>query len=329
MLFQIVIVAAILACLFVIKQWLSSRKQTLDKKHVVITGGSSGIGKSVAIEVARMGANVTLIARDVQKLESAKLEVTKNCLNPDHQIVQYISLDVGDNYDAVEKALHAAEDDMGPIYLLVNCAGMAICGRLEDTSVSDIKHLLNLNILGTLYPIKAVISRMKCRGEGRIVLVASQAALIGIYGYSVYSSTKFALRGLAEALHMECKPYNVSVTLALPPDTDTPGFANEEKTKPLETRLISQSAGLLSPQVVAKQLIKDTMDGNFYSTVGFESFLLKILCAGMAPVSSLSEFILQVMLMGLFRAICVGYLISFHRIIRNCMKTRDKTKKSE
>ncbi|XP_067005194.2 3-ketodihydrosphingosine reductase isoform X2 [Anabrus simplex] len=265
MLFQIVIVAAILACLFVIKQWLSSRKQTLDKKHVVITGGSSGIGKSVAIEVARMGANVTLIARDVQKLESAKLEVTKNCLNPDHQIVQYISLDVGDNYDAVEKALHAAEDDMGPIYLLVNCAGMAICGRLEDTSVSDIK----------------------------------------------------------------CKPYNVSVTLALPPDTDTPGFANEEKTKPLETRLISQSAGLLSPQVVAKQLIKDTMDGNFYSTVGFESFLLKILCAGMAPVSSLSEFILQVMLMGLFRAICVGYLISFHRIIRNCMKTRDKTKKSE
>jgi NAD(P)-dependent dehydrogenase (short-subunit alcohol dehydrogenase family) len=66
-----------------------------------------------------------------------------------------------------------------------------------------LQYLLNLNFMGTLYPIKAVISRMKGRGEGRIVIVASQAALLGIYGYTVYSSTKFALRGLAESLHME------------------------------------------------------------------------------------------------------------------------------
>jgi 3-dehydrosphinganine reductase len=55
------------------------------------------------------------------------------------------------------------------------------------------------------------------------------------------------------------KPYNISVTLSLPPDTDTPGFVNEEKTKPMETRLISQSAGLVSPEVVAKQLMKDAL----------------------------------------------------------------------
>jgi 3-dehydrosphinganine reductase len=66
-----------------------------------------------------------------------------------------------------------------------------------------LQHLLNLNFLGTLYPTKAIISRMKGRGEGRIVIVASQAALLGIYGYTAYSSTKFALRGLAESLYME------------------------------------------------------------------------------------------------------------------------------
>jgi 3-dehydrosphinganine reductase len=62
------------------------------------------------------------------------------------------------------------------------------------------------------------------------------------------------VRGCSQA-----EPYNISVTLCLPPDTDTPGFANEEKTKPMETRLISQSSGLVAPEVVAKQLMKDAL----------------------------------------------------------------------
>ena len=64
---------------------------------------------------------------------------------------------------------------------------------------------MNLNFLGSVYPTKAVVSRMKGRGTGKIVLVASQAAFLGIYGYTVYSGTKFALRGLAESLHMEVR----------------------------------------------------------------------------------------------------------------------------
>lgn len=306
-----------------------SKLQPLESKHVVVTGGSSGIGKCVAIEAVSRGAHVTLIARDVKKLESAVAEVAKYCLHHEKQKVQFISLDVSENYEDIEKALLDAEEENGPISMLVNCAGMAICGRLEDTAVEDIKRLLNLNFLGTLYPTKAVISRMKGRGEGRIVIVASQAALLGIYGYTAYSSTKFALRGLAESLHMEAKPYNISVTLSFPPDTDTPGFATEEKSKPMETRLISQSAGLVSPEVVAKQIIMDALAGNFYSTVGAEGFMLTTLCAGMTPVSSLFELVTQVCLMGFMRLVSVCYLMSFHRIIRNCMKTRDQTKKLE
>jgi len=79
----------------------------------------------------------------------------------------------------------------------------------------------------------------------------------GIFGYSAYSSTKFALRGLAESIAMELRPYNISVTLCLPPDTDTPGFAEEEKSKPLETKLIAQMATLVTPEEVAEQLFKD------------------------------------------------------------------------
>lgn len=81
----------------------------------------------------------------------------------------------------------------------------------------------------------------------------------GIFGYSAYCSTKFALRGLAESIAMELRPYNISVTLALPPDTDTPGFAVEELSKPLETRLISQTSGLVRPEVVADKLFRDAL----------------------------------------------------------------------
>ncbi|CAG2062152.1 unnamed protein product, partial [Timema podura] len=104
-----------------------------------VTGGSSGIGKCVAIEVAKRGAHVTLIARDVDKLEEAKSEVIKNCLHPDQQQIQCISLDISNNYEVVERTLHSSEEDIGPIYMLVNCAGSAICGRLEDTSVEDVQ----------------------------------------------------------------------------------------------------------------------------------------------------------------------------------------------
>lgn len=69
--------------------------------------------------------------------------------------------------------------------------------------------MINLNFLGTVYTIKALLPRMKARREGHIVITSSMAALVGIYGYSVYSCTKFALRGLAESLHMEVKKKNL------------------------------------------------------------------------------------------------------------------------
>lgn len=305
------------------------RVRCVENKHVVITGGSSGIGKSVAIAAAKHGAHVTLIARDVQKLEAVKYEVTQACKNIDAQRVEYLSLDVGRSYEDVEKAFMDLEKTMGPIYMLVNCAGTAICGKIEDTSASDVNKLIQLNFLGTYYCIKAVIQSMKTARDGIVVLTSSQAALLGIFGYSAYCSTKFALRGLAESIAMELTPHNISVTLCLPPDTDTPGFAIEELSKPLETKLISQTGTLVKPDVVADQLFKDALRGKFFSTVGKDGFFLCTLCSGMSPFASIWELLTQVSLMGFFRLVSAFYLILFQRIILNCMKTRDKNKKSE
>ncbi|XP_026673084.1 3-ketodihydrosphingosine reductase [Ceratina calcarata] len=301
----------------------------MEGKMSLVTGGSSGIGKCVAIIAAKYGAHVTIIARDIKKLEIARNEIIHACKNKDVQKIEYLSLDIGEDYNAVEKALSDLERTMGPIYMLVNCAGMAICGKIEDTSATDLKRMISINFLGSYYCTKAVVQKMKASQEGIIVLTSSQAGLLGIFGYSAYCSTKFALRGLAESLSMEVRAYNISVTLCLPPDTDTPGFATEELSKPLETKLISKTSSLVRPEVVANKLFQDALAGKFFSTVGLEGFLLTVVCAGMSPFNSIFEVLAQSMLMGIFRLINACCLVHFQRIIQTCMKTRDKNKKSE
>jgi len=218
-----------------------------------------------------------------------------------------------------------AQEKLGPVDMLVNCAGMSLSGKFEDLEVSTFERLMSVNYLGSVYPSRAVITTMKERRVGRIVFVSSQAGQLGLFGFTAYSSSKFAIRGLAEALQMEVKPYNVYVTVAYPPDTDTPGFAEENKTKPLETRLISETVSVCKPEQVAKQIVKDAIQGNFNSSIGSDGYMLSSLTCGMAPVTSITEGLQQVVTMGLFRTIALFYLGSFDSIVRRCMMQRAKS----
>ncbi|CAH0561983.1 unnamed protein product [Brassicogethes aeneus] len=306
---------------------VKNNRKSIEGKHVVVTGGSSGIGKAVAVMAAKEGANVTILARNLEKLTEAEEEIKKACINND-QIISKVSVDVS-NYEAVENNLCEIEETVAPIYMLINCAGMAICGVVEEYTIADIKKIIDVNYLGTLYPIKAIIPKFKERKEGIVVLTASQVALMGMYGYSVYSSVKFALRGLAESLYQEVKPYGIGVTLSLPPDTDTPGFENENKSKPLETKLLSENGGLHQPETVAKKLLDDALTGKFFSYIGFESFILTTLCVGMSPIMSVFDTILQIIILGPLRAIGCFYINKFDKIILDCYKEKSLTKKSQ
>lgn len=99
-------------------------KNILDR-HVVVTGGSQGIGLEVAIRCAKLGAHVTVIARDEKKLKAAIEQIKSHSLN-ENQRIQYLSLDLSGNYNNVERSLQKLEEDVMPIYMLVNCAGGAI-----------------------------------------------------------------------------------------------------------------------------------------------------------------------------------------------------------
>lgn len=241
----------------VVKLLTPAKTVSLKGKHVVITGGSSGIGKACAIFAAQKGAHVTIIARNIDKLIEAQKEIMRHAADED-QLISKVSVDIV-HYEDVENNLSELEEIVGPIYMLINCAGMAICGKIEEYTEQQIKALIDVNFLGSMFAVKAIVPKFKKRREGIIVLTASQLALMGMYGLSAYAACKFALRGLAESLQMEVKNYNISVTLALPPDTDTPGLEEENKTKPIETKALCETGGLHRPEDVAEKLMSDAL----------------------------------------------------------------------
>ncbi|XP_072267908.1 3-ketodihydrosphingosine reductase [Pyxicephalus adspersus] len=311
-------IVAFVLLLYMVSPLISPSPLKLAGAHVVVTGGSSGIGKCIAIECFKCGAFITLVARNESKLVQAKKEIEKYAIN-EKQVVICISVDVSKDYRQVENVIKQAQEKLGPVDMLVNCAGMAIAGTFEEIEIGQFTRLMEVNYLGSVYASRAVISTMKERRMGRVVFVSSQAGQLGLFGYTAYSPSKFALRGLAEALQMEVKPYNVYITVAYPPDTDTPGFAEENKSKPLETKLISESSSLCQPEQVAKVIVKDAIQGNFNSSVGSDGYMLSSLTCGMSPVTTITEGLQQVVTMGLFRTIALFYLGSFDSIVRRCM----------
>ncbi|XP_055906274.1 3-ketodihydrosphingosine reductase [Eupeodes corollae] len=313
----VAIAAHILVYVFVTKK----KQKSIFGRHVVVTGGSKGIGLYIAVECAMKGANVTVIARDEKMLKGAVvlLEVLRQ--SPEQKF-NYKSLDISQSYEKVTECFSEIEKQFGEIYMLVNCAGMAICGVFEEVSVEDSRKLMEINYFGTYNCTRHVLPKMKAAKEGIIVITASQAALFGIYGYGAYTASKYALRGMAETISMESRHLGVSVTLALPADTNTPGFENEEKTKPKETKLISGSGGLAQPDDVAKRIVNDALKGSFISIMGFESWLVTLLCGGMFPWGGLFQNIFHALVLGPLRI--VGCFLQWHfgRIIRNCAKEK-------
>lgn len=312
----------IICALFVVYVYLKmkTRSVNLESKLVVITGGSSGIGKSLAIECVKCKANIVLIARNEEKLTKVADEVRKMCPTPKQIVASFIA-DVSD-YEKIHNIIKVIEYDLGPIHMLITCAGLAVSDYLENVKQIECEQMINTNIYGTIYPVQAIVPFFKQRKSGSLVLVSSIAGIFGISGFSVYSATKFAVRGFAESLHMELKRFNISVTVSLPPDTNTPGFVEENYKKPLETKLISDNGGLYEPEVVAKKILSDVDSKKFFSTVNFQSYLIRCLSIGFAPMDSFFNLICEIFLLGFLRIVSVIILQHFYKTIRSVQNTK-------
>ena len=241
-------------------------------KNMLITGGSSGIGKALAQEFLDQGAYVTLCARDQTKLESAKEEIIHHAAcEPDR--VRLVSVDISQE-DAVNQTIPKAIQEFGVPDFLVNSAGLSHPGEFLELGLDKFHWLMDTNFFGTVHVIKAVLPAMIERGTGHIVNISSAAGFLAVYPYTAYGATKYAIRGFSDALRAELLLKNIKMSLVFPPDTDTPQLAYEAQFKPAITKALAGNAGILSAQTVAKSILKGIQKENYIIVPGFENALL-------------------------------------------------------
>jgi 3-dehydrosphinganine reductase len=215
--------------------------------HVLITGGSSGIGLATAVLAARAGARVSLVARDRARLDAAAARVGAGTVTA--------IADVTDPA-AVIDAVATATGQHGPVDVLLTSAGLAHPGYFTDLDDAVFREQMEVDYFGTLNAARAVVPTMITRGAGHLVLVSSTAGLIGVFGYSAYAPAKYAVRGLAETLRPELVHHGIRVSCVYPPDTHTPGFEAENALKPPETVRISEAIKPREAEHVAMAIVK-------------------------------------------------------------------------
>jgi len=184
-----------------------------DRRVVWITGASSGIGEAAARAFARRGASLALTARRKPHLERLAQELRSS--HPDLDVFTR-PLDVTDPA-GLEDTFRLIEQEFGRVDLLISNAGIGIMDGLDELDPAQgIIAQVNTNLTATILASRLVIPGMKQRRSGQILLVASLAGWIGTPGYSVYAASKFGVRGFAEALRRELRPWGIHVSVIYP-----------------------------------------------------------------------------------------------------------------
>ena len=189
----------------------------LSGKKVLITGGSSGIGKATAIDLVNKGAIVSITGRDKAKLEKVASEI--NAIP--------IHLDVS-KYNSIAVKTLDAFHSMGGIDVLINNAGIGEFAKLEDIKVNHFESIFATNVFGLTMLTQEVVKFFKTQQYGMIINIGSSAATSGFPSGSVYCASKFALRGLTECWRHELRRDNIRVVLVNPSEVPT-AFNNKDR----------------------------------------------------------------------------------------------------
>lgn len=241
-------------------------------KRALITGGSSGIGLSTAVRLARAGAHVAVAARDEERLKSAAQEIAAAAASKDQKVV-YVPMDVTST-ESVEAGTKRALAELGDLDILVNNAGFAIPGYIERLTERDYETMLQVNYLGAVRVIHSLLPHFMARRAGMITNVTSMLGFMGTFGYAAYAGSKYALSGYTECLRQDLLPFGVSVHLCFPPTTKTPGLDKENAIKPPEAWAIEGKSRAFSADDVAKALLQGMSRKRFHIVVGTDSALI-------------------------------------------------------
>lgn len=248
-------------------------------KHAIVTGGSSGIGKATAKVLLDRGWCVSILALDDPMLAETYQQLVQDAPGRVH----FGGVDLIDP-DATHGAIENCISAFGPVDALVTCAGIAKPARFADLSAQDFTSQMDVNYLGTLNAVRAVYPDMKACGSGRIGVISSGAGLLGIYGHTAYAPTKFAVRGLAEALRMEATPHGVTVTTCYLPDTDTPQLRANAAIRPAETSAISGTSHPWDAAEIGRRIVDGMERGAAHVSPGWQIGMIRRLASPLAPL---------------------------------------------
>lgn len=214
----------------------------IKEKKILITGGSSGIGKAIIAELYRLGArDIAVVGRDPEKLKKLGTEF------PDASFI-YLEGDVAD-LEKIKDFTKEIKANWGKLDILINNAGVVSAGPLEQISDEDIVAMQNINVTGLILLTKYTLPLLKASSEAAIMNISSGLGLVGMPFYAPYAATKAAVRQFSEALRRELIDAPIHVMTVYPTATDTPMM-----------RTANTGGGMDAPELVAAHAIQGLLN---------------------------------------------------------------------
>lgn len=245
----------------------------IEKFHgrtAVITGAGSGIGRALALELARIGACLALSDVNKEGLD----HTVQRCRTRGADARAYI-LDVSDR-EAVFAHAEQVVHDFGSVDLVINNAGVAMSGRVQDTSYDDFRWLMDIDFYGVLHGTQAFLPHLIASGDGYLVNISSVFGLIAVPKQAPYNAAKFAVRGLTEALRLEMAVENLPVTVScVHPGGIRTNIARSARSNPEQANDLTKTfdkIAVTSPDRAARVILRGVLRGKPRVLIGADAF---------------------------------------------------------
>lgn len=257
-------------------------------RHVLVTGGSEGIGFALARRLVAVGAEVTLVSRSAEKLAAAGARLAAEV--PAARI-EAVPLDVGDA--AAVAATFPRWLGARPLDVLINNAAVSRPGYFDEIPAADFQRMMDVNFAGVVNVTRALLPALE-RARGHLVNVGSLSSVVATLGHSAYCSSKFALYGFSEVLRAELRPRGVAVSIVLPPETETRMVEDERPFLPPAAVVLQESAGRLTADEVARATLRGVAGGDFEIVPGLLA-RLALFAARLSPalVRAYSDWVID------------------------------------
>ncbi|MCW2792489.1 MAG: sadH [Nocardioides sp.] len=249
--------------------------KTLDDKVAVITGAGSGIGRALSVDLAGRGALLALSDVD----EAGLAETVELVKAAGAREVRRDRLDVADRAAFTAYAAAVAEH-FGRVNVVVNNAGVALAGDLDDLAYDDMDWIVGVNFWGVVHGTKEFLPHLIASGDGHVVNISSLFGLVSMPGQSMYNATKYAVRGMSEALREEMlvAGHPVGVTVVHPGGIKTAIARNarvsDREDKQATARLFDEKLARMSPERAAEIIVKGILGNKARVLVGIDAHAL-------------------------------------------------------